>query len=262
MDPQKLFKQLESVQDNLNGVLDILDSVKVEASTSRGSLKELLPVNIQAVYDSIERLASGEGQGTVNGLMDLLLGASASDFISPKRNSTKAAEVDEEGLQDAPDLSNGPKSSIVSESIEKFYKKNKKAPMKESHLSWDAIIEDDAFGFDDDDDEDEYFDDVTDTLRDFGIDMSEDLIEDDESYYDYQDDYDGPSWNGDFNDFADDLFPEDLSIQEMKTRMEHETGPVGGRPVKRSALDVAKSFGRSDDIPDLDDVDDFSDEDF
>ena len=64
---------------------------------------------------------------------------------------------------------------------------------------------------------------------------------------------------GDFNDFADDLFPEDLSIQEMKTRMEHDTGPVGGQPVKRSALEVAKSFGSSDDIPDLDD---FSDEDF
>ena len=41
--------------------------------------------------------------------------------------------------------------------------------------------------------------------------------------------------------------------------MEHDTGPVGGQPVKRSALEVAKSFGSSDDIPDLDD---FSDEDF
>lgn len=258
MDPQKLFKQLEQVQDNLYSVLDILDSIKIEASTYRGSIGELLPVNIQAVHDSIENLASGEGQGTINGLMDLLLGASASDFISPKRNSTKASEVDNR-LQDAPDLSNGPKSSIVSESIERFYKKNKKAPIKESHLSWDAIVEDDAFGLDDDYDNDDYFDDVTDTLQDFGIDMSEDLIEDDENYYDNQDDYDGPSWNGDFNDFADDLFPEDLSIQEMKTRMEHDTGPVGGQPVKRSALEVAKSFGSSDDIPDLDD---FSDEDF
>lgn len=259
MDPQKMFHTLQKAQDNIYSAIEILEQVKRESAAEKGTLAEKMPVNVQSVLDSLEIIADGEGQGTINGLMDLLLGASGSDFVDTGRDKKSSTPELEQPLEETPDLSTGPKSSIVQqESLKKFYNDSRKSMKEEvSGLSWDSIVEDERFGLlDDEDDYDgDYVGDVADTLESFGIDMSEDFIEDDSNYFDYEDDYDGPSWNGDLGDFTDDMFPEDLTMNEMRTRMEQQTGPVSGRPA--STMSVAKSFGKmKDDIPGVDDFGD------
>lgn len=265
MDISKFYKSLDAVRKDLDNIASDLRKVEKEASFVDGIIAEKVPVNIASVRETIENIANGDGQGTMNYVINILLGVSGADLLSDeikmereKSNGGAAAKP----IDTTPHTENGAQSSILGESkkrsLKDFYKQK---PMQESAslafgptLNYEELLSNPYLSGGD---SHAYESDFASNIDDIGFGgMDRDMANDPAA--EYSDD--AVSFNGDFDEFANDLDPNSMSFEDIRSKYEEPAEEfVGGEevtdlnggavPPNTSPAEIEGDFG----LPPLDD---------
>lgn len=217
MDIDKFYKTLDNARKELNKVVTDLRKFEKEASFVDGIIAEKVPVNVANVRERLDNIANGEAQGSLGYVINIILGVSGADLLSDDtKMARQAAASNAPKVDTTPHVGNGPQSALMGESkkrtLSDFYKKSK---MQESGLVFGNILDfnevADQMGFEDEpEDTNPFFDEI----NDYAFDSSNDSALDDDNYYGNE----APQFNGNFDEFANDLDPDGMSFDDIKTK--------------------------------------------
>ena len=222
MDISKFYKSLDSIRKDLSNIASDLRKVEKEASFVDGVIAEKVPVNVAAVREAIENISDGDGTGTLNYVINILLGVSGADLLSDeiKFERSKSSAASAPKIDTTPHTENGAQSSILGEStLKKYYKDSKKQNLQErgflfgSRLDYEQLLNNPFLGGS-----------AIDEVANPGFSYDDPMFDDfnagvaDDPSAQYQSD--AVQFNGNFDDFANDLDPNSMSVDEIKSRFE------------------------------------------
>lgn len=222
MDISKFYKSLDSIRKDLSNIASDLRKVEKEASFVDGIIAEKVPVNVAAVREAIENISEGDGTGTLNYVINILLGVSGADLLSDeiKFERSKSSASSTPKIDTTPHTENGAQSSILGEStLKKFYKGSEKQNLQErgfmfgSRLDYEQLLNNPYLGGSE-------IDEVSSPGFSYDDPMFDSFnagVADDPAAR-YQSD--AVQFNGDFDDFANNLDPNSMSVDEIKSRFE------------------------------------------
>ncbi len=235
MDISKFYKSLDAARKDIEKVATDLRRVEKEASFVDGIIAEKIPVNIAAIRETLEHIVSDDGTGTMNGVMNILLGVSGADLLSDdikmEREKSGGGKPAAPAIDTTPHTENGAQSSILGEkrSLKDFYKN----PMKESAslafgptLNYAELLDNPYLSGGD---PHSYESDFASNVDDFGFGAMDRGLANDPTA-EYSDD--AVQFNGDFDDFANDLDPNGMSFEDIRNKYEEPAEEfVGGEEV-------------------------------
>lgn len=237
MDISKFYKSLDAARKDIEKVATDLRRVEKEASFVDGIIAEKIPVNIAAIREALEHIVSDDGTGTMNGVMNILLGVSGADLLSDdikmEREKSSGAKPAAPAIDTTPHTENGAQSSILGESKKRSLKDFYKDPMKESAslafgptLNYAELLDNPYLSGGD---PHSYESDFASNVDDFGFGAMDRGLANDPAA-EYSDD--AVQFNGDFDDFANDLDPNGMSFEDIRNKYEEPAEEfVGGEEV-------------------------------
>jgi len=237
MDISKFYKSLDAARKDIEKVATDLRRVEKEASFVDGIIAEKIPVNIAAIREALEHIVSDDGTGTMNGVMNILLGVSGADLLSDdikmEREKSGSAKPAAPAIDTTPHTENGAQSSILGESKKRSLKDFYKNPMKESAslafgptLNYAELLDNPYLSGGD---QHSYESDFASNVDDFGFGAMDRGLANDPAA-EYSDD--AVQFNGDFDDFANDLDPNGMSFEDIRNKYEEPAEEfVGGEEV-------------------------------
>lgn len=136
-------RAIASVEKSISAVLDtcdILDDIMLESIALGGKIAEIIPSNIKSLMGTLTQIANNDLKGTIEGGQTSL--KSLKDVVGnmPYRDiqpQTKAERREE--LMTQPNLSAGPQSQIVHESLEDFYKDSLMEQARGNHYTESSL---------------------------------------------------------------------------------------------------------------------------
>jgi len=166
-----LFNSLEKAQDFIFKTIDILDALSKDALQFNGELARVIPLNIKKDIEILDALVNGSDQSSLNQLMEYLNSVPLKDTRSqsivsrgkPTINTDQGGDsgdvmTSDAGINTTPDLSTGPKSAVLADSIlDKYLKQDSRSKRisesnslkeKQHKLSLELTFDDDAIGQD------------------------------------------------------------------------------------------------------------------
>lgn len=234
MDPQKIYKFLDSAEHDLAHAIETLrQASKTAAFEGSGVIAQKVPVDIQSVIEAVARIQTGTGVGTISYVKDLVIGANGSDFIDSMQQRPAAQPA-------APQIPSQPSSAILGEkSLKKFYKDSLKEYAEPNGLNFDALCEDPAFGCENIDDDPML--DCSDDIYSQTAAQLDGIYDDPEMNIDMDAVANAPTFNGDCGDLVNQMHPEDMSMSDIRQMMvEPASAGVSG---ERMSVDAISGIG-------------------